>query len=102
MVEARLVGEAADGPAAIQVWRDLNGPPIPDVVILDNRMPGLSGMEVAERLLAERPSQIIVLYSAYLDADIRARVAEVGITACVSKHELDQLPNLVRQLTQAA
>ncbi|HLT15755.1 MAG TPA: response regulator [Acidimicrobiales bacterium] len=102
MVEARLVGEAADGPAAIQVWRDLNGPPIPDVVILDNRMPGLSGMEVAERLLAERPSQIIVLYSAYLDADIRARAAEVGITACVSKHELDQLPNLVRQLTQAA
>lgn len=55
------------------------------MVILDNRMPGLSGMEVAERLLAERPSQIIVLYSAYLDADIRARAAEVGITACVSK-----------------
>jgi len=97
-----IVGEAADGPEAIQVWRDLNGPPVPDVVILDNRMPGLSGMEVAERILAERPSQIIVLYSAYLDADIRARAADLGITACVSKHELDRLPNLVRRLTQAA
>lgn len=96
-----IVGEAADGPEAIQVWQDLNGPPTPDVVILDNRMPGLSGMEVAEHLLTERPGQIIVLYSAYLDADIRARAAELGITACVSKHELDRLPDLVRDLTAA-
>lgn len=96
-----IVGEAADGREAIQVWRDLNGPPVPDVVILDNRMPGLSGMEVAERILAERPGQIIVLYSAYLDNEIRTRAGELGITACVSKHELDRLPNLVRELTAA-
>ena len=96
-----IVGEAADGAEAIEVWRDLDGPPVPDVVILDNRMPGLSGMEVAQRLLAERPGQIIVLYSAYLDAEVRAQAAELGITTCVSKHELDRLPDLVRQLTAA-
>jgi len=96
-----IVGEAADGAEAIEVWRDLDGPPVPDVVILDNRMPGLSGMEVAQRLLAERPGQIIVLYSAYLDAEVRAQAAELGITTCVSKHELDRLPDLVRQLTTA-
>lgn len=96
-----IVGEAADGAEAIEVWRDLDGPPVPDVVILDNRMPGLSGMEVAQRLLAERPGQIIVLYSAYLDAEVRAQAAELGITCCVSKHELDRLPDLVRELTAA-
>ncbi|HEX4868233.1 MAG TPA: response regulator transcription factor [Acidimicrobiales bacterium] len=97
----KIVGEAADGPEAIQIWRDLDGPPVPDVVILDNRMPGLSGMEVAQRILEERPGQIIVLYSAFLDADVRAQAAEVGIRTCVSKHELDRLPDLIRELTAA-
>ncbi|MFP5256658.1 MAG: response regulator transcription factor [Acidimicrobiia bacterium] len=96
-----IVGEAADGREAIEVWRELDGPPVPDVVILDNRMPGLSGLEVAQRILEERPAQIIVLYSAFLDADVRARASELGITSCVSKHELDRLPDLVREITAA-
>ncbi|MGV3760144.1 MAG: response regulator transcription factor [Actinomycetota bacterium] len=96
-----IVGEATDGPEAIQVWRDLDGPPVPDVVILDNRMPGLSGLEVAQRILEERPDQIIVLYSAFLDAEVRAKADELGISSCVSKHELDRLPDLVRELTAA-
>jgi CheY-like chemotaxis protein len=97
-----IVGEAADGAEAIRVWRALDGPPVPDVVILDNRMPGLSGMDVARELLAERPGQIIVLYSAYLDDAVRAEAQELGITTCVSKHDLDRLPNIVRELTAAA
>jgi two-component system, chemotaxis family, chemotaxis protein CheY len=96
-----IVGEAADGREAIEVWRALDGPSVPDVVILDNRMPGLSGLEVAQLILEERPAQIIVLYSAFLDADVRARASELGITSCVSKHELDRLPDLVREITAA-
>jgi CheY-like chemotaxis protein len=96
-----IVGEAADGAEALRVWRDLDGPPVPDVVILDNRMPELTGLEVARQILAERPAQLIVLYSAFLDDDVRARAAEIGITRCVSKHELEQLPSLIRELTAA-
>jgi CheY-like chemotaxis protein len=96
-----IVGEAADGPEALRVWRDLDGPPVPDVVILDNRMPGQTGLEVAEQILKERPGQLIVLYSAFLDDKVRARAQEIGITRCVSKHELDQLPTVVRELTAA-
>lgn len=94
-----IVGEAADGDEAIQVWRDLDGPPVPDVVILDNRMPKLTGLEVAEQILAERPDQLILLYSAFLDDAVRAKASELGITRCVSKQELEQLPSLVRELT---
>jgi Response regulator containing CheY-like receiver domain and AraC-type DNA-binding domain len=94
-----IVGEAADGEEAIQVWRDLDGPPVPDVVILDNRMPRLTGLEVAEQILQERPDQLIVLYSSFLDDAVRARAAAIGITRCVSKQELEQLPSLVRELT---
>lgn len=96
-----IVGEAADGSEALRVWRDLDGPPVPDVVILDNRMPEMSGLEVAEHILRERPGQLILLYSAYLDDDVRARAHEIGISMCVSKHELDQLPNLISGLTTA-
>lgn len=94
-----IVGEAADGVEAIRVWRDLDGPPVPDVVILDNRMPKLSGLEVAQQILLERPGQLIVLYSAFLDDAVRARAAEIGITRCVSKQELEGLPSLIRELT---
>jgi CheY-like chemotaxis protein len=96
-----IVGEAGDGAEALQVWRDLDGPPVPDVVILDNRMPELSGLEVAQQILAERPDQLIVLYSAFLDESVRARAAELGVSRCVSKHELERLPSLIRELTAA-
>ena len=96
-----VVGEAADGPEAIRVWRDLDGPPVPDVVILDNRMPGLSGLQVAEQLLQERPGQLIVLYSAFLDDTVRAEAASVGIARCVSKEDLEQLPRVIQELTAA-
>lgn len=97
----RVVGEAADGPEAIEKWRELNGPPEPDVVILDNRMPGLSGLDVARLILDERPGQILVLYSAFLDEAVRAEAAELGIAACVAKGEVDRLPDLVRSLAEA-
>lgn len=96
-----IVGEAADGAEALRVWRDLDGPPVPDVVILDNRMPGLTGLEVAKQILQERPGQIIVLFSAFLDKEVRAAAAELGIARCVSKEELDQLPALIHELTAA-
>lgn len=94
-----IVGEAADGVEAIRVWRDLDGPPIPDVVILDNRMPKLSGLDVAEAILRERPGQLIVLYSAFLDDSVRAKAHDIGIVRCVSKQELEHLPSIVRELT---
>ena len=96
-----IVAEAADGPEAIEVWRDLDGPPIPDVIILDNRMPGLTGLEVAQQILDERPGQLIVLYSAFLDDEIRAQASELGISRCVSKGDLEILPSVIHELTAA-
>lgn len=95
-----IIGEAADGAEALRVWRDFDDPE-PDVVLLDNRMPELSGLEVAERILTERPGQLIMLYSAFLDDEVRARAATLGIALCVSKNELDRLPSLIRELASA-
>jgi DNA-binding NarL/FixJ family response regulator len=96
-----VVAEASDGIEAIDVWRALDGPPVPDVVILDNRMPRQTGIEAARQILGERPEQIIVLYTSFLDDTLREEALEIGIAACVAKDEMESLPNLIRELTSA-
>lgn len=93
-----VVGEAENGLAAISKVRDLDPPPVPTVVLLDNRMPGLSGLDVAERILAARPDQLIILFSAFLDRETVAEATRIGVTACVSKADVFRLPEIIRDL----
>src|SRR3546814_20672108 len=92
-----IVGEAADGHEAIRVWRDLDGPPVPDVVILDHRMPGLSGLDVARALLPARTSQILVFYLAVLADELRAAAAQLGTARPVSTPTHPTIPGPVSQ-----
>jgi CheY-like chemotaxis protein len=95
-----VAGEAADGAEALAKLEELNPPPIPTVVLLDNQMPGLTGLEVAEQILRERPEQIIVLFSAYLDADIIAKAQRLGIASCVSKNDAMDLPEILTDVVR--
>ena len=95
-----VVEEAADGPQALDQFDALNPPPVPSVVLLDNRMPGLTGLEVAEQMLSRHPEQVIVLFSAYLDTEIQAKARTIGISACVSKSEASRLPDIITRLLQ--
>ena len=58
-IEWHIVGEAADGPEAIQKAAEL----APDLILLDVGLPTLSGIKVAERILAVNPSQRILFIS---------------------------------------
>ena len=93
-----IVAEASDGIEAIDQWRALDGPPVPDVIILDNRMPHRSGLEVAEDILGERPEPRIVLFSAFLDDRVRSRAQEIGISACLTKEDVAELPDLISRI----
>jgi CheY-like chemotaxis protein len=84
-------GEAADGESALEQIDDLD----PDVVVLDQMMPGMDGIETASRMLEGRPNQRIVLFTAFLDAELQRKAAGVGIEACMSKSELKQLPEVL-------
>lgn len=83
-----VAGEARNAAEAVDQWREHR----PDVVVLDNRMPGRSGLEVAAEILAEQPEQSIILFSAYLDDDTLARADQLGVRACLSKDHYDELP----------
>jgi len=85
--ELSLVGEAASGQEAITCWRDLR----PEVIVLDQRMPGLSGLETAERILAEDPDQRIVLFTAFLDPALTQAATQLGVQRCLAKSDLNRL-----------
>ena len=65
------------------------------MLVLDNRMPGLTGLEVAELVRERVPNQRIVLFSAFLDRDVEERAKPMGIRACVSKTNLARLPEVI-------
>ena len=56
-----VVAQAADGPAALRVIMDEG----PELVMLDVQMPGLTGFEVARRLLRAGAESQIVFVTAY-------------------------------------
>lgn len=89
--------EASDGREAVEVWRTCQ----PDVVVMDHRMPELSGIEASRQILAERPDQPIVLFSAYLNDHLRRTAAEIGIHTCLSKDEVYRLPDTLWSIAAA-
>lgn len=93
-----VAGEAADGGQALDKLDDID----PSVVVLDERMPGLTGVETAMQMLERRPGQIIILCSAYLDAGLQQRAEAAGIKVCLAKGDYKRIPEVLREVTSAS
>jgi DNA-binding NarL/FixJ family response regulator len=93
-----VAGEAASGADAIAAVEE----DLPEVIVLDQRMPGMTGLETARRILAEHPEQSIILFSAYLDAQTVAEAAAVGVHSCMDKTDVARLPEALWQLAAGA
>ena len=89
-----VVGEAVNGREAVERWRAHR----PDVVLLDQRMPGLTGLEAAEKILGEAPDQQIILFTAFLTDAMKARANELGVAACVAKEDVFSVPDVIGSL----
>jgi two-component system chemotaxis response regulator CheY len=91
-----VVGEADGVRAALESIDALD----PDVVVLDAVMPVVSGFEAAPLILARRPEQKILLCSALVDEDVRAKADKAGITDCVSKDDMEAIPGIALRLAR--
>ncbi|MCU1596014.1 MAG: LuxR family transcriptional regulator [Frankiales bacterium] len=97
----QVVEEAVDGDDAVNKFVALDPPPVPTVILLDNMMPKLTGMEAAAQILAHAPDQLIVMFTAYLDDSIQEKAKRLGVAACVSKTDLADLPGIIGDMVSA-
>lgn len=86
---------AHDGPTALETARQLR----PEVIFLDLRMPGMDGVEIAQRLKAEGLGAHIIAATAYPSELQQQRTAAAGFDAHVLKPvELGSLAKLLTSL----
>jgi len=65
--ELEVIGEAGNGAAALDLlaqWRTL-GEPLPDVVLMDLRMPRMDGTEATERIVERFPGVRVVVLTSF-------------------------------------
>lgn len=63
--DLEVVGEAATGNEAVRLAEQV----VPDVVLMDLRMPGMDGIRATERILAARPTTRVVVLTTFDDDD---------------------------------
>ena len=91
-----VVGVSTTGQGAIEDVRTYS----PDVALVDLRMPGLSGAEVARAVRARYPATRVVILSAYADDEIVKLALAAGAAAYITK---DSTPEeIVRAVYRAA
>jgi DNA-binding NarL/FixJ family response regulator len=76
-----VVGEAREGEEALRLCRELQ----PDLVLLDLRLPGLGGLEVATRLREEGSPVRVLILSAHTDDDYVQQALRLGVAGYLAK-----------------
>jgi CheY-like chemotaxis protein len=66
-----------------------------DLVVLDFRMPGLSGVDVARKLRSDQYPAQMIMYSAYVDEELQAAARSLEIPV-VDKSDNERLLEKVR------
>ena len=76
------VGEAADGEEGLARFGDGSGY---DVVLLDQKMPGIDGLETLRRLLARAPDARVVMVTAFASVELAVDAMRLGATNFLRK-----------------
>lgn len=77
----QVVAEAGDGESALRQVDEFT----PDVVVMDVALPGLSGIETTQRLLAKHPAIKVLALSTYLDRRIIQQMLDAGAHGYIVK-----------------
>ncbi len=91
-----ICAEASNGADIVAQAAELR----PDVVLLDVRMPGTSGLEAACLLRAQDPATKIILMSQHDPHQLVSRAVQVGADACLDKARIGtELVPTIKALT---
>ena len=76
-----VVAEAADGIEAFRIAKEVQ----PDIVIMDIGMPGLDGIAVTRKLIADNPKLKVLALSHYLDRHFVLQMLDAGASGYLVK-----------------
>lgn len=94
--DIEVVGEAESGEQALPMIRRLQ----PDVVLCDLHLPGVSGLEVTERIVRGQPETRVVIVSVLEDGPLPKRLLEVGASGYVGKGgDAQELLRAIREVS---
>lgn len=92
-----VVAQASSGNEAIRFAAELE----PQVIVMDYKMPEMDGLTAARNIRGGNPNQAIILYTAYLDAELEAQAKAAGVAMTVGKVEgLNQLERHISELAR--
>jgi DNA-binding NarL/FixJ family response regulator len=91
--DLEVVGEAADGLEALEICAAL----APDVVLMDVRMPGASGIEAARKIREARPETRVVMLTVSDDEEDLFEAVRAGANGYLLKEvSIDEVADAVR------
>jgi DNA-binding NarL/FixJ family response regulator len=94
-----LVGDASDGPSTVQCAEEMQ----PDVVLLDAHMPGLTTVEMIEKIRRRAPAVRVVVMSACSAPTFAEEMLKAGAAGFLPKEDLmARLSDVIRAAAAAA
>jgi two-component system NarL family response regulator len=87
-----VVGEAGDGIEAVELVGSL----LPDVLVMDIRMPRLNGIAAIAQLLAAHPSVKVIVLSVNAEHIFASEMLTAGARGYVTKSDAEELPRAIR------
>jgi len=93
--DMEVVGEAEDGEKAVALTREL----LPDIILMDVKMPVLDGAEATSRILSEMPGMKILALSIYADDGFMANMMRAGALGYILKGcDTEELSDTIRRI----
>jgi len=93
--DMEVVAEAADGEEAIEVYDDV----LPDVVLMDLRMPGMGGVESILTICKRHPDARVIVLSTYdWDEDIHRALQSGAKSYLLKDMSIEEIASTIREV----
>ena len=90
--EFQVIGKGNSGEEAIRLYEERN----PDLLLTDIRMPDMTGLDAAEKILSLHPDAVILFLTTFSDDEYIVKALKLGVKGYLLKQDYKSLPVSLR------